>query len=566
MDIQRCTVEFPDIETMYEGISMLKNKNYFSLEHRVSARIISFEDRFQQGSRLSNGYCDIQLLLMVDEHVSEMQMNVTPMLRAKHMGGHRAYRLTREKNERLLMACIRNEFQTDTFVVKKETYDGVIPNFEGVGACRLLKEYGADPNAVRDKTGRSCLHYAARHGNISMIEALLEKKADSFCLDRSFCTPLHRALMHRHAKAAFVLLQKMNQEIHEEKERTACLKKVDNTDEEKEEKEKKRTLSESDQKFLDEYNKKKKFLERALAGQDLGRIASLGSRAKARLKYLLQWFQERESYFLEKKKQATTFCKGIESLLCTVIDYIEETIPTMKSELHMSVHNVIGVNMSLLREEKKFGNFFVRAIVPGCAVQQTDIHWDCNTEMAEFNWRLKFRIVLNLHSKCWGYVLTTLSFSSLSLTHTCHIRTHTHSTIKGKTLVRLQLLDRVNNVDTVVSESVLDIRELLCDAYLMHGGSSAPTRGLYEGILGDPDRSRWICMRNLSLEEQKASINGVFPSIDKTTVMDPRLVGQGECPVFGTVSFSLSLSLSTHIRTHTHTHTQYNSSHDSPAN
>ena len=43
------------------------------------------------GQRLTDGYCDIQLLLMVDEHVSEMQMNVTSMLHAKHMGGHRAY-------------------------------------------------------------------------------------------------------------------------------------------------------------------------------------------------------------------------------------------------------------------------------------------------------------------------------------------------------------------------------------------------------------------------------------------------------------------------------------------
>lgn len=256
MDIQRCTVEFSDIATMYKGIATLKKKNYFSKEHRVSARIISFEDRFQIGQRLTDGYCDIQLLLMVDEHVSEMQMNVASMLRAKHMGGHRAYRSTRERNERLLMASIKNEFSTET-PIQRDEYEG-FSIYENVGVKRLL-QHGANPNAVKDKTGRSALHYAARHGNVKMIDALLEKNADCFSLDRSYSMPLHRSLIHRHLDATRVLLNKMIFEMNMEIRASGCKKKMM-------EDSKERSLSKSDKKFVDEYNRKKHFLKRSLAG------------------------------------------------------------------------------------------------------------------------------------------------------------------------------------------------------------------------------------------------------------------------------------------------------------
>ena len=55
--------------------------------------------------------------------------------------------------------------------------------------------------------------------------------------------------------------------------------------------------------------------------------------------------------------------------------------------------------------------------------------------MPQFNWRLKFRVVLNLASACWGS--------------------------GDVTLMRIQLMDRVENVNHIVSESIVDIRELL---------------------------------------------------------------------------------------------------------
>ena len=288
------------------------------------------------------------------------------------------------------MAAIRNEFRTNVIV---KTSDEGLPDFSKVGACRLLREYKADPNAVKDKTGRAAIHYAARHGNIDMINALIECNADVFSLDRSNATPVHRALMHRHSKAAIVLLQKMCSDLKIEREDIESISSktpimspdgdvVDKDD---------KSWSDDDRAFMTAYDKKKRFLQRTLAGKRVGRIASLGSAAKSRFQYLLQWFQERKDYFSE-------LChEPIEKMLSEVIEYIEESLPTINTEFQMSVHNVFGANAV----SEKQGNYYVRAIVPGCSTQQTDIHWNCSNKMPEFNWRLKFRIVLSPRSLCW---------------------------------------------------------------------------------------------------------------------------------------------------------------------
>ena len=65
-------------------------------------------------------------------------------------------------------------------------------------------------------------------------------------------------------------------------------------------------------------------------------------------------------------------------------------------------HLKTGALRSELRKKTSNGNFFVRVYVPGCVYQETDLHWNCKDSMPQFNWRLKFRVVLNLASACWG--------------------------------------------------------------------------------------------------------------------------------------------------------------------
>ena len=160
------------------------------------------------------------------------------------------------------------------------------------------------------------------------------------------------SLIHRHLDAARVLLNKMIEEMNKEIQRSGCDKKMIE--------EKEKTMSKSDKKFVDDYNKKKHFLQRSLAGEKIGRIASLGSKAKSRLRYLLQWFQERGEYFKNQKTD------DIVMMLTSLIDYIEESMPTINTELHLSIFDVIGAKGSELRKRTSNGNFFVRVYVPGC--------------------------------------------------------------------------------------------------------------------------------------------------------------------------------------------------------
>eukprot|EP00939_MAST-03C_sp_MAST-3C-sp1_P002233 g2233.t1 len=575
MDIQRCTVEFPNIQSLYEGVKILYEKGYFDL-NRVSARIISFEDRFQPGQQLTNGYCDIQLLLMTNEHVSEMQMNVTPMLKAKHEGGHSAYRLEREENEQLLMACIKNQFEpkettqetkasmssivdelwaasekgdtvkcrkiqkllrdsVESFLNKEESSASDTSDFEDAnnlavaGVKLLLEKRGADPNAVRDKTGRVGLHYAARHGNIDMIRCLLKHGANAFALDKSNATPLHRAMMHRHCEAAYVLLESMVAAVRKEKKQrdgrmlsspkakrekkkslsgdgadglSKTASKTDDGDASETP-----SMSLEDEEYERAYEAKKHLIEFLLDGGEIGRIASLGSPARSRIRYLAKWFKERRGYFDES--ECHKFYGKTKEMIQEVIAYIPESLSTRKYELQITVWDVLGTMPSAVRNDiaqNPSGNYLVRVSIPGCAPQTTDVDWKNRSKRAVFNWRLKFRVELFSRSLNWGS--------------------------DGKCPLRIELLDRVSR-DVVVAESALNIRPLLLEAYLCPVDPQ-PTLGMYDGILGDYDIPRWVPLAYRNESDQMASYRG--GRVRKKTSFDDLLVPkemghQDMCPI-----------------------------------
>mmetsp|Transcript_50054 Transcript_50054/g.139053 ORF Transcript_50054/g.139053 Transcript_50054/m.139053 type:complete len:673 (-) Transcript_50054:239-2257(-) len=74
--------------------------------------------------------------------------------------------------------------------------------------CKYLFRKEADVNAVvRDGTDRTALHSAARMGFASVVQLLLEKRADPRVEDLTKTHPLHLACKYGHAGAAEMLLQ-----------------------------------------------------------------------------------------------------------------------------------------------------------------------------------------------------------------------------------------------------------------------------------------------------------------------------------------------------------------------
>lgn len=58
----------------------------------------------------------------------------------------------------------------------------------------FLIEYGSDPNRMYNRNKDTILHYAARHGNIELAEALIKKGAFPNCINMDSETPLMTAL------------------------------------------------------------------------------------------------------------------------------------------------------------------------------------------------------------------------------------------------------------------------------------------------------------------------------------------------------------------------------------
>merc|ERR1712039_588600 len=74
--------------------------------------------------------------------------------------------------------------------------------------CKYLFRKEADVNSVvRDGTDRTALHAASRMGFASVVQLLLDKKADPKVVDLTKTHPLHLACKYGHAGAAELLLK-----------------------------------------------------------------------------------------------------------------------------------------------------------------------------------------------------------------------------------------------------------------------------------------------------------------------------------------------------------------------
>jgi hypothetical protein len=100
--------------------------------------------------------------------VWEVQLNVPAIIHVKNSLGHKAYKTTRFVQEFLLHSAATED---------------------EAGLRELLALPGvkdmADPNLVCDRNGLSSVHYAAFHGNIRMVQMLIECGANVWAVDRS---------------------------------------------------------------------------------------------------------------------------------------------------------------------------------------------------------------------------------------------------------------------------------------------------------------------------------------------------------------------------------------------
>ena len=130
---------------------------------------------------------DLLCLLNINGYVCELQLNIDAMLEIKEGCGHKKYELERKVNDELIHAAMKKNRK---------------------GLMKALNE-SAKPNATRDTYSLTTLHYAAHHGDIEMVDALLSSSADVFAQDNEGRLPVHRAVLLGHVAVVEALLKTM---------------------------------------------------------------------------------------------------------------------------------------------------------------------------------------------------------------------------------------------------------------------------------------------------------------------------------------------------------------------
>ena len=133
------------------------------------------DDRYQKPR---GGYRDILMLLKINGYACELQFNTDEVLVVKEGLGHKQYESTRMVNDDLLDAAMRSD----------------------TPAAKRALEQKAEPNTPRDMYALTPLHYAAHHGSMEVVEALLNHKADVFAKDHEGRLAIHRAVLSIYIK------------------------------------------------------------------------------------------------------------------------------------------------------------------------------------------------------------------------------------------------------------------------------------------------------------------------------------------------------------------------------
>ena len=113
------------------------------------------------------------MLIQINGYACELQLNIDKILDVKEGKGHKQYELVRKVNDDLLDAAMRND----------------------ADALSKALQGKAEPNAPRDMYELTPLHYAAHHGNVEMVQGLLDRSANAFAKDEDGRFPIHRSTL-----------------------------------------------------------------------------------------------------------------------------------------------------------------------------------------------------------------------------------------------------------------------------------------------------------------------------------------------------------------------------------
>eukprot|EP00929_Paragymnodinium_shiwhaense_P008684 TRINITY_DN112648_c0_g1_i1.p1 TRINITY_DN112648_c0_g1~~TRINITY_DN112648_c0_g1_i1.p1 ORF type:complete len:1463 (+),score=386.76 TRINITY_DN112648_c0_g1_i1:123-4511(+) len=167
-DLMRASIVYPSIEALYDALFYMLHEE---VEHgRRDYGLLEVTDRFQEPK---DGYRDVSMLVEVDGVVGEVQLHLQHIKDSKSGTGHDAYKKQRMVNETLFEACVRAS----------------VPDI-----VALAKEYKCCAAGVKDKYGRTALHYACQVGSFVAVRLLVMYGADVWATDVNDILPFEVAL------------------------------------------------------------------------------------------------------------------------------------------------------------------------------------------------------------------------------------------------------------------------------------------------------------------------------------------------------------------------------------
>eukprot|EP00746_Dinoflagellata_sp_MGD_P163869 gnl/MRDRNA2_/MRDRNA2_92142_c0_seq1.p1 gnl/MRDRNA2_/MRDRNA2_92142_c0~~gnl/MRDRNA2_/MRDRNA2_92142_c0_seq1.p1 ORF type:complete len:859 (-),score=189.25 gnl/MRDRNA2_/MRDRNA2_92142_c0_seq1:92-2668(-) len=160
---------------------------------RSGTRWVGLVDRFM--SQDLDACSDFCFSVAIDGHIAEICV-CTDKFASPDLGGDKWLRRAADA-EALLMGAIENM-----------SLSGETETPHSAAAISALSRL-TEVKPVSDKHGLQAIHYAALHGNLPLVEKLIQLGADPFATDNEGCLPLHRAVMRRHVNVVLWLLDHM---------------------------------------------------------------------------------------------------------------------------------------------------------------------------------------------------------------------------------------------------------------------------------------------------------------------------------------------------------------------
>lgn len=160
---------------------------------RSGTRWVGVVDRFMSSDL--DACSDLCFSVAIDGHIAEICV-CTDKFASPDLGGDKWLRRAADA-EAVLMGAIENM-----------SLSGGAQTPHSAAAISALNHL-TEIKPVSDKHGLQAIHYAALHGNLPLVEKLIQLGADPFATDNEGCLPLHRAVMRRHVNVVSWLLDRM---------------------------------------------------------------------------------------------------------------------------------------------------------------------------------------------------------------------------------------------------------------------------------------------------------------------------------------------------------------------